>query len=391
LLKRLGKDVHAVSTHNETIWVHALSVGEVISAIPLVRALKENHPSHDIVFSVTTSQGMEIARKELEREVKAVITLPLDFWWSIRRTASRIRPKFFIVVETDLWPGLLHHLSKKGVKAVLVNGRISPRTLRAYERYSFFVRRMFRPVEQCLMQTDLDTRRLLKVGIEPSKVKTVGNVKFDRHWLGMDEKEYNNLLDILNLKSEDWIWVAGSTHQGEEEIILDVFVRLLSLFPKLRLIIAPRRLERAEDIYRVSQSRGLRTILKTNLTEERGPYNVLVLNTMGELGRIYGIGKISFVGGSLVPTGGHNLLEPASFGCPVLFGPHTHNFVAMAELLIEAGGGKRVENSEDLFRTLKELLSDSEEITLMGQKAKKFVEMNRGALDRVMEHVGRYL
>jgi len=241
------------------------------------------------------------------------------------------------------------------------------------------------------MQSDLDRERLLQIGIASSKAKTVGNIKFDRDWLPMGEEEYNSWLNTLNRQPGDSLWVAGSTHEGEEKIILDVFARLRSFFPLLRLIIAPRKTERTEDIYRLSSNMGLKTVLKTGLRADGDPYDVLILNTLGELGRIYGIGKISFVGGSLVPVGGHNLLEPASFERPVLFGPHTHNFVLMSQLLIEAGGGKRVEDSEDLFETMKELLSDPDRSNRMGRKAREFVEMNRGALGRVMEHIEGYI
>ena len=207
----------------------------------------------------------------------------------------------------------------------------------------------------------------------------------------MVKNDYEHWLNILALKHEDDIWVAGSTHQGEEEVILDVFKRLRLSFPLLRLIIAPRRIERAGDTCRLSLNKGLKTVLKTELTKYREPYDVLILNTIGELRKIYGVGKISFVGGSLVPIGGHNLLEPATFGLPVLFGPHTDNFVLMSQLLIETGGGRRVKDEEDLFETIKELLSDPEGSKRMGGKAKKFVAMNRGTLGRVMDLLENYL
>jgi len=207
----------------------------------------------------------------------------------------------------------------------------------------------------------------------------------------MGEEEYNHWLDILNLAPGNDIWVAGSTHRGEENIILDVFGRLRTFFPTLRLIIAPRRVERAEDINRLVLGKGFKSILKTELTVNGKPYDVLILDTLGELERIYGIAKISFVGGSLAPIGGHNLLEPASFGKPVLFGPHTHNFFLMSQLLVEAGGGKRVKDEEDLFKTMKELLTDPERSNDMGRHAKEFVELSRGALERVMEHVKGYI
>ena len=370
-----------------SVWIHALSVGEVLSAIPLVKAVGLQYPEKDIVFTVTTEQGKEIARKELRGKVRALLTMPLDFWWSIRRVVNFIRPSLFILVETDIWPGLISYLKKRGTKTILINGRISPRTFRYYRRFRPLARRIFSAMDLCMMQSDLDRERLLQIGVEEQKVKTVGNIKFDRDWVPMGEEEYENLLNTLNLESENDIWVAGSTHPGEEEIILDAFGRLRRFFPFLRLIIAPRRVERAEDINRLVVDKGSKSVLKTQISVKDEPYEVLILDTIGELERIYGIAKISFVGGTLTPVGGHNLLEPASFGRPVLFGPHTDNFVLMSQLLIEAGGGRRVRDGEDLFETVKALLSDPEKSNSMGRKAKKFVETSRGALGRVMENI----
>ncbi len=374
-----------------SIWIHALSVGEVISSLPLVRALSRKYPERDIVFSVTTSQGMEIARDELQGEVKRLLTMPLDFWWSIRRTVYSINPSLFVLVETDIWPGLIFHLKKRGTKALLVNGRISPRTLMRYRRFRAFIRAVLDSFESCLMQSDLDRHRLLEIGLKEDKVKTVGNIKFDRDWTPMDEKEYKQWLDALNLSPEDDLWVAGSTHRGEEDIILDVFLRLHKLFPALRLIIAPREIDRAGEVERLVSGKGLSAILRKDLPHKRKSCDVLILDTLGELERIYGIAQISFVGGSLEPIGGHNLLEPASFGKPVLFGPHTHNFVQMSQLIVEAGGGRCVTDGEALFETMKEILSDPKISDSMGQRAREFVELNKGALGRVMEYIENYL
>jgi 3-deoxy-D-manno-octulosonic-acid transferase len=243
------------------------------------------------------------------------------------------------------------------------------------------------------MQSDLDRDRLLALGLSPQKVRTIGNIKYDRDWRPMDDHEKAHWRRILNLDSEYRLWIAGSTHEQEDEILLDVFKRLLPLFPALRLLIAPRRIERAGQIRVLAEQRGLSSLFKTDLTGEGAPfgapaYDVLVLDTIGDLNRLYGLAEISFVGGSLVPVGGHNLLEPAAFGCPVLFGPHVHNFVLMSELLIAAGGGIMVKDEDGLFRIVKGLLSSRERAHQMGAKAKEFVAMNRGAVTRIMAHIG---
>ncbi|MBN1102137.1 MAG: 3-deoxy-D-manno-octulosonic acid transferase [Deltaproteobacteria bacterium] len=392
LAERLGLRPLPNPPENRPLWVHALSVGEVISALPLLKALRQSHPGRPVVFTATTLQGLEIARREVGAEGVQILRMPMDFWWAMRRMVRQLNPMLLVIVETDLWPGLLHLMRGRGTKSLLVNGRISPRTFRSYRRFRLPVRSMlFADLDLCLMQSDLDRERLLHIGIPPHRVVTAGNIKFDRPWVPMDRGEYLHWVKVLALTPEDIVWVAGSTHKGEEEIVLGVFSRLRALFPRLRLIIAPRRIEEAEDVSETARRKGLRTFLRRHLALGGEPCDIIVLDTLGELGRIYGLAEISFVGGSLVPHGGHNLLEPACFGRPVLFGPYTHNFVLMSELLLEAGGGKRVKDGEDLFQVMKDLLSSPEEAERMGERAREFVQQSRGALKRVLKHIKVYL
>jgi 3-deoxy-D-manno-octulosonic-acid transferase len=250
---------------------------------------------------------------------------------------------------------------------------------------------MFDAFELCLMQSDLDTERLLQIGIGPEKVRTVGNIKFDREWPSPDEMTYKKWLGNPAFEAEELIWVAGSTHQGEEEVLLDVLKGLRPLFPTLCLVIAPRRIERADEVHSLSRAKGFAAVLRSQIMTADDPYDVLVLDTLGELSQIYGAAKVSFVGGSLVPVGGHNLLEPAVFGRPVLFGPHTHNFVHMSRMLEQAGGGRQVMDGEELLEVMKGLLSDPGKAERMGDRAKSFVTMNSGALRRVMSYLEEYL
>jgi len=412
------------------IWVHALSVGEVISAIPLIDLLGREFPGTGIVFTASTATGMAMAREKLDGRVGVVFSMPVDAWWCVRRVIDFVKPSVFILVETDIWPGLLRCLKRKGIQSMLVNGRVSPRTLRSYKRARFFVRKMFDPLHVCLMQSDLDRDRLLMIGIEKRKIITAGNIKFDRQIVALDEEARQGCLCALGLESDDPLWVAGSTHPGEEDVVLDVFKKLRPAFPRLRLILAPRDTRRSGDIVTMAGEKGIRAVLKTQVGKQNagreekrtkgraqsakrsGPiatpssqpvilgaprpmpralsgYDVLILNTMGELGRIYGLARVCFVGGSLAPIGGHNLLEPASFGIPVVFGPHTHNFVSMAAALLEAGGGRRVHSGDELYTTLKAFLEDEEMCKRAGARARAFVKRNRGALQRVLCHVKR--
>lgn len=398
--ERLGLDLPNLGESGiGRLWVHALSVGEVLSAIPLLDALKNRYPSREIVLSVKTATGLEIAREKLQSKVDYILPMPLDFWWSVRRMIKYINPSIFILVETDIWPGLILSLKKSGVKTILVNGRVSPHTGKSYIRWRFLIKRVLAMIELFLVQTEIDKYRIIGGRLFPDKVKVTGNIKFDRKWKSLKDKERKRWLNLLNLKN-GLIWVAGSTHNPEEKIILNVFGQLLKLFPDLSLIIGPREANRFDEVYYLARDLGFKVIRKTELpagppaspeSRRAGKYNVFILNTLGELGQIYGLADIAFVGGSLAQIGGHNLLEPASFGISVLFGPYTYNFTTMSQSLIKCGGGKMVSDESELLHVMLELLGQKSEREQIGKRAKEFVEQNQGALDRVMEILEPYI
>ncbi len=387
LMERLACRLPRVSIKPNCIWVHALSVGEVISAIPLVRRLSGEYPDKDLVFSATTVQGLDLARKELDGMARAILAMPLDFWWATVRMIRYLKPRVFLLIETDLWPGLLSLLRAKGVESLLINGRISEGTFKTYKRAPFLARRLFRDLGFCLMQTEQDRERLLHIGVPAQKVVAVGNIKFDRTWAPMETQEKAYWINLFGLSQHTIVWVAGSTHGEESEQILDVFFNLQEGYPNLVLILAPRKIEESRRLFDLVRARGRSCVLRSQANGDVHRPDVIILDSVGELGRIYGIGHISFVGGSLIPFGGHNLLEPASFGVPVLFGPHTENFAWMAQGLVESGGGVRIRNYKDLFEAIDKLLGDSNTRVEMGKAAQRFVMNNQGALDRVMGYI----
>ena len=389
--KRAGLDIPREPLGREAIWIHALSMGEVVSALPLVKTVKRQFPHQDLVFTVATRQGMQVALKELEKEANLIEYMPLDFWWAVRRLIHHIRPAIFILVETDLWPGLIYSLKKNKTRTMLVNGRVSPRTYKAYYRARFLIRRLWNQFDLILTQTHLDQARLLQLGIAADKVRNNGNIKFDRPWQVPDTAVIQDLKKQFGLSLSDPVWVAGSTHADEESTILDVFIRLRRQFSDLRLIVAPRRIERIAELQQLVLARNLKPVLKTDFTPGSLPYDVLLLNTIGELEKFYALADITFVGGSLVPIGGHNLLEPAGFGKPVLFGPYTHNFEVMAETLLAAGGGERVHSPDELYEILVKLLADPARSAEMGTKAQNFIKENSGALTRTIAHMENLL
>lgn len=373
------------------IWIHALSLGEVLSAIPLINELRREYPQKDIIMSVSTNQGLRISNERLKQMVSRIITMPVDFWIPIHRLINQIEPEIFILIETDIWPGGLSRLKSKGVPICLVNGRVSPRTFRMYMRFKPISSHILNMFDLCLMQSEIDSIRLIKAGADPDKVITTGNIKFEEDISPMGPEEKKRWAELFSLDTNEPVWVAGSTHPGEEEIILKVFKDLRISYPKLRLIIAPRDVRRAQLILGLVSQMGFRGTLRSKLDHTKKIYDVVVLDTIGELTRIYGIGTLAFVGGSLVPIGGHNLLEPAGLGVPVLFGPHTHNFVAMSQMLISAGGGIRVHNEKELLECMLELLGDHGKRNIMGQSGVRFVSSNRGALERVMRYIKKVL
>ena len=388
---RLFPDLGTHRPRPGCLWVHALSVGEVLSAVPLVKALPQSFPDKDIVLTVTTAQGLAVARKELEGDVAQILPMPLDFWGAVGRLMRFLAPSAFILVETDLWPGLLYALKRRGIPSVVVNGRISPRTARRYRALRPLSRLLLAGPSRWFMQSDLDAGRLKEAGVPSPRVTVTGNIKFDCAWQPMAPKEREGLFQELGLDTARPVWVAGSTHSGEEEVILDAFERLLARFPSLNLILAPRRVERAAELHAMAEARGFPSVLRSAGSGAAGDVRIVILDTLGELGRIYGLAAVSFVGGSLVPVGGHNLLEPARFGLPVLFGPHMHNFADMSAMLLDAGGGEQVGDADGLERAVDRLLAAPGEATHMGECAKAFVEANSGALERVLKGIGEEL
>jgi 3-deoxy-D-manno-octulosonic-acid transferase len=376
------------------IWIHAVSLGEVVAVTPLVTELHRRHPAYRLVVSTVTETGREAVEQRMAG-VADHCYAPLDFSWVVSRFIERLRPCIYLFVETELWPNLLWHLRRRGVPTALVNGRLSTRsfTRQQWAPVRSFYRAMLQTLSLCLMQSDRDVERIVALGAEASRVRRIGNIKFDQPIPVVAESR--TIRAHLGLQDTDQLFVAGSTHPGEEEILVECYRSLVTSCPSAVLLLAPRHIERAELVEAMIRAQGLAvqrrsTIGQAGLLRSTGP-RVVVLDSRGELAAIYREAVVAFVGGTLVPIGGHNLLEPAQWAKPVLFGLYTDHCAEIADLLVQAGGGRRVLQAEDLTQQIMILFSDGEERERMGRSARQVVEQNQGALQRTLEAIDRLL
>jgi 3-deoxy-D-manno-octulosonic-acid transferase len=369
-------------------WIHAVSVGEAATAVPLVEAITRRWPQLGIVMTTVTPTGARIVADRLAgRAVHRYF--PIDLPGPVRRALDAVNPRFFLCMETELWPNLLRALAARGVPSMIANGRISDRSFRRYRLVRFFTARMLAHVRVLAMQSEEDARRIIALGARPERVVVTGNIKSD---LIPPEGGGDALWQrLLGLDDGEPVWVAGSTHRGEEAIALDVYLRLRARVPTLTLVLAPRHPERVAEVERLVRERRLQPVRRSELPKSQARGAVIIVDTVGELAQIYRVASVVFVGGSLAPTGGHNMLEPALLRKPVLFGPHTTNFRESAELLLEAGGALVVRDGAELEVQMAALLVDAERRRLMGEAAFKAVAGRRGAIKHTLELVERYL
>jgi 3-deoxy-D-manno-octulosonic-acid transferase len=368
------------------IWVHAVSLGEVVAAAPLVKALYERHPEFRYLVTTVTETGREAVEQRLGGIAEHRYA-PLDFSWAVGGMVRRLRPLLYVFIETEIWPNLLWTLREQHVPSVLVNGRLSSRSFRRQDlpMIRSFYQSVLRTVTLCLMQSTRDRDRIVALGAEPIRVQVTGNIKFDQPLPGVRSDE--SLRRSLGIDPSEQLILAGSTHPGEEELLISAYREIVKAYPSTVLMLAPRHIERAERIESALREAGFVVQRRSQLREKQSGPRVVILDTRGELSRAYREAVVAFVGGTLVPVGGHNLLEPAVWGTPVLFGPHTDHCAEVATLLSEAGGGRRVRGVEGLVASLQEWLGHPEARHRVGQAAKQAVLDNQGALTRSLDFI----
>jgi len=371
------------------IWVHAVSVGESIAAAPMIRALQARYPDLPITVTCMTPTGSERIQALFGESVQHCY-LPYDLPWAAARFLDRAQPRLAVVMETELWPNHIHQCAKRGIPVALTNARLSERSARGYARFRKLTAPMLAELSLIAVQTQTEAQRFLDLGARPGCVEVTGSIKFD---LKIDAE----LLQRAEALRQQWqattrpVWIAASTHAGEDEIILAAHRQLLSDHPDALLILVPRHPERFNSVHELCLNQGLATRRRSTGEAVQSGDQVLLGDTMGELLFLYALADIAFVGGSLVANGGHNLLEPAALGKPVLSGPHLFNFLEIAAQLRDASALSEVENAVQLADSVKTLLNEPSEMQRMSQAGLSVLKANQGALERLLEGLQRLL
>ncbi|MBU1998522.1 MAG: 3-deoxy-D-manno-octulosonic acid transferase, partial [Candidatus Omnitrophica bacterium] len=342
-------------------------------------------------ISTVTPTGNKVARS-YARNHDFITYLPLDLSFIVRKIIAKIQPSLFIIAETEIWPNTITLLHKYGIPVIVVNGRISDGSYRGYLLIRFLLKPILKKVSFFCVQTHSDAERLASLGVDKDKIEVTGNMKFDSYDYADLKREFTDLRFLLKVKREDKVLVCGSTHPGEEKIILEVYKKLIKEYKNLKLLIAPRHPERGRQVADLIQNSGLQSV-RISRRDELGSLSaggeVFVLDTIGELVSYYKLADIVFVGGSLTKVGGHNILEPASMGKPVIFGPYMFNFRDIAEIFLDSRAALRVSTDEDLFRAVKYLLDNPVEIPLMVKRALEVICLNQGATAKNIAQIKR--
>lgn len=374
------------------IWLHAVSVGEAMASRPLLKALRNRYPGHCIVISTTTETGRGVAAGFPEKDL--CIYFPFDFLPAVRRTLDALKPELIIIMETEIWPNFSREAKRRGCPLILANGRISDRSFGRYLRFRWFFSHALEQFSALCVQTDTDRERICAVGAPPERTLTGGNLKYDIPYRSISEQEKAALRERYAIPDRLTVFTAGSTHPGEEEPVLGAYRELLAANGSLFLVLVPRHPERADEVALLLERLDLpyrrRTALTPDATAAFVPGEVLLVDTIGEMMGLYALSDLVFVGGSLVPTGGHNLLEPASVGVPTIFGPHMTNFREIAALVLTYGAGIQVDGAAGLVAACRGLIDDVGQRRLLGRNGLRMMEENGGATERHMQVIGKY-
>ena len=378
---------------DESIWIHAVSVGEALTARAILPELRERYPGLKIFLSTTTLTGQQVARERLQ-DVDAVFFFPFDLGIFVRRTLRLVRPRLFIMMETEIWPNLLRACRRQGIKSILVNGRISSRSYPRYRLARTFFRRVLADVDRFCMQSDESARRIIEIGADPARVSVTGSLKFEslESPAVAEGRGARRVVRYFRVPPSRPVFIAASTFRGEESAVLAAFAAVRRTQPTALLVMAPRKTDRFAEAEALARAEGLRVVRRTELAVDAEPRaDVVILDTLGELAHLFQIATVVFVGGSLVDVGGHNILEPAMYGKPIVFGPHMHNFAEISETFLRSQAAIQVADSAELTAAVVRLINDPVERARLGAAARALVEANRGAAPRTLAAIADVL
>jgi len=375
------------------VWIHAVSVGEVTAAAPITASLKMKRPDIEIIFSTSTETGQEMARKFI-KEAAAFIYFPLDILPIVNKVVKMANPDVFVLVETELWPNFLWVCKAREMKTLMVNGRISPRSYGRYRLTKLFWKRVLNDLDAAGMISSVDSERLENIGMNPAKIKVLGNAKYDGLASMVSPVLQEEVTRRFNVRKDERFFVAGSTHEGEEKIIIHVYKEMIKLYPDFNLIIVPRHIERTNDVLDLLKQANFNdviTLTDINKGRQRKDERIIIVDVIGELFKIYSLASIVYCGGSLVPKGGQNILEAAAWGKVIFYGPSMEDFSQERALLEEAGCGITIKNEDELLREILKMLERPEELIKRGQKGKSVVLANIGASAGYADMISKYI
>jgi 3-deoxy-D-manno-octulosonic-acid transferase len=381
------------TSEKKRVWIHALSVGEVLSSVPLVKGLKECSNTREIVFSASTKTGFDIAKQYLANTVHSIFYFPYDLTFSVKHIVQRIDPAVVVIVETDIWPNFLFEMKKRQVPVILINARLSKKSFFGYKRLGLFAKQVFLNFFHICTQSLEDAGRFQELGVPFHRITITGNVKFDVTHQIQSSQETDSLRQSMHIQNARKIFLAGSTHPGEESMLLDAFSRIKNQAGDLLLIVAPRNPERAGSVSRMFNSAGYSVGLMKELKKISSGkrLDVIIIDTIGLLKKLYAIADIAFIGGSLVNCGGHNPLEPAAFSKPIIFGHDMSDFADISRMLLDAKGAVRVKDAKDLYKALVSLMENDKRALEMGKNALGVLTANKGAVEKTIKVIKPYL
>ena len=377
-----------ITSHDKLIWLHAVSVGEVQASRPLVNALLEEYPDYKILITTMTPTGADSVKQYFGDSVTHLY-LPYDLPVSVKHFISIIEPSILIVMETELWPNLFHYCHEKNIPVIVVNARMSEKSAKGYRRFSSFTHSTLENISLVVAQGKKDAERMIALGADEDKVIMTGNLKFDIHLPHSVSEQAQALRRYFSVNRP--VWIAASTHEGEEKIILDAFDRVLQQHPQCLLVIVPRHPERSAAVRELCAKRNHKVLSKSDNRECDADVKVFILDTLGELLMYYAAADVAFVGGSLTETGGHNMLEPACLGLPVIMGPHVFNFQEISQLLLDEGAAWKVSNIIELSGRVSGLLGDANLRHSTGELGRDIVLKNRGNVEKIMELIRDFI